>query len=566
MDVGNLTLPRLLAALQRRKILYIVLGYVSAGLAVVLAPAELYDALVLPEWAPRVALEFLIVGLPVTVVLAWAKAWERRSLEGSPQEAAIVGGEMPVPERSIVVLPFENASPAGRDAYLVDGVSEEIVTALTAIRALRVISMTSAFQYRDTEKDVGEIASDLCVRYVLEGSVCRAGQRLRITARLFDAAADTVVMEQTFPGSMAEIFEFQEQLVLAIVRTLSIRLGAEEERALSRRVISDVSAYELYLRAHRETYKFTWNGLKKAQRCLEDALRITGDNRALYGRLAHVHYQAWNMGMRLDEEDLRLARKYIDKASHVDPGWPDHLIALAILEVTGGSAVRALALLRKALERDPLHPHALGWYPGIASFLGLGEEATTVLERLRRVDPLNPFNWSLPPWIAANTGDFVTALALAEQERSSRQPDLFIESAYAMALAVNGRRTEAASVIRGVWRPDTNGLTKIYRTLACAFEGDREGVLRLIDRDLEHWARMDFAYSLWLAEALALSEEHDRAFEWLANSVERGNINYPYLSAYDPFLEPLRGTERFAIIMERAWVGWERWHAYHDAA
>jgi tetratricopeptide (TPR) repeat protein len=298
--------------------------------------------------------------------------------------------------------------------------------------------------------------------------------------------------------------------------------------------------------------------LESAQRDLERALEITGENAVLFFQLAHVHYQFWNAGIRLEEEDLRLAREYADRALVLDPHSPDHLGIRGLLEVTGGNAVRGLAYFEAALDCDATNADVLAWYPGIAGFMGLEVEANERLEQLWRIDPLNSFGLVIPIFVDINVGRFASALDQALRSREARPGERLVEGGYAYALALNGRPREAVVVIREYFGSEQDMLARIYSALGCAFEHDRDGVLRILDRDFERWAEKDFQYSEWVAQALALVDECEGALDWLENSVERGNINYPYLSEHDPFLAKLRGQPRYAALMKRVKHEWER--------
>jgi len=461
-------------------------------------------------------------------------------------------------QKSIVVLPFENLSPDPDNAYFADGLTEELIAELSGVRALRVISRTSAMQFKDSKKGVPTIAKELDVRYALEGSVRRVGDSVRITAQLIDASTDSHLWAERYTGRLDDIFDLQETLARRIVGALAIELDAGEERSLSERPIENVEAYELYLRARQAVYSVSSEETERARRQLEKALEIVGDNAVLFAQLGNVHYQFWNLGIRLDEEDLRLARDYADRALALDPASADHLWLRGLLEVTGGSAVRALDYLDAALERNPAHAEALGWYPAIAGFIGLDVEAKAKLAELRKVDPLSIFAVFTPIYIELVAGRFMVGLELARLARKTHVADPIIEIAYAFALGLNGRRQEASETLHRFCDSRKDMWSRLGSMLGYAFQHDREGVLHIMDEDFEKWAEKDFWYSQWTALALAQIGELDRALDWLETAVDRGNINYPYLSEYDPFLEPLRGTERFQEIVERARVGWER--------
>src|SRR5690349_11462708 len=155
-------------------------------------------------------------------------------------------------DSSIAVLPFSNLSPDPDNEYFADGLTDEVIAKLSKVSALRVISRTSAMTYKRTTKDIGTIARELGVRYVLEGSVRRAGDRLRITAQLIDGDTDHHLWAETYDGSAADIFAIQERLARVIVDALEVRVTSDEDRRLAARPIVSLPAYECYLRARQE--------------------------------------------------------------------------------------------------------------------------------------------------------------------------------------------------------------------------------------------------------------------------------------------------------------------------
>ena len=155
----------------------------------------------------------------------------------------------PLKEKSIIVLPFENMSSDPEQEYFSDGLTEEIITDLSHINDLLVISRSSAMTFKGTKKKIGEIASDVNVRYVLEGSVRKAGYNLRITAQLIDGITDSHIWAEKFSGTMDDVFDIQEKVSRSIARSLKLKLSNEENERISQRPIDNAQTYEYYLKA-----------------------------------------------------------------------------------------------------------------------------------------------------------------------------------------------------------------------------------------------------------------------------------------------------------------------------
>lgn len=541
--------------LRRRKVYPVAVAYAAIAAGIIGTASQGFPDLWEAIRTPTAVL--LLIGFPVALFVTWLA--QEGSAEREVTERGVSGA--PPQHKSIAVLPFENLSPDPSDAYFSDGLTEEVIADLSISRSLRVISRSSVMALKGTRKSLREIGRELGVRYVLEGSVRKAENNLRITAQLIDAETDHHLWAEKYDGVLDDIFAIQDTVSRSIVNALKLTLDPAEEERLSTRAISDVRAYELSLKARQSLYSFTTEEMEKARGYLTEALEIAGENAHLLYLLAYLHYQFWNAGIRLDEEDLARARVYADQALRLDPRSPDHLVIRGLLEVTGGNAVRGYRYFEAALERDPQHADALFWSPGISAFFGREVEPKRRLEQLRLVDPLNPFRMVFLVWIELKQGRFSSALEMAGKFRKTSAFEPLLEGVYALALAHCGRPQEAVSVINAVFGPRSDMIARGFRALASAFEGDRAGVLGLIDADFERWAEKDFQYAEWTAEALAQVQEVDRALHWLETSVEHGNINYPFLSSKDSFLRSVRGRARFDALMERVKREWEAFEA-----
>ena len=189
---------------------------------------------------------------------------------------------------TIAVLPFANVGGDAENEYFSDGLTEEIISDLSKIRSLRVISRTSTMQFKGAERDLKTIGRDLGAGYVLEGSVRRAGNALRIAAQLVDAEQDVVLWGEKFIGTLEEVFDFQERVSREITSALEIELSPNDDRAVEERPIKDVHAYDWYLRARHEYQRFSVEGCEAAQRYLERALELEGPNAKLYVARGYV--------------------------------------------------------------------------------------------------------------------------------------------------------------------------------------------------------------------------------------------------------------------------------------
>jgi tetratricopeptide (TPR) repeat protein len=408
--------------------------------------------------------------------------------------------------------------------------------------------------FKGTRKPLPEIASAVNVSYVLEGSVRKAGNKLRITAQLIDAVNDAHIWAERYDGVMDDIFEIQEKVAENISKKLKLRISDTERSHLTNRPFRDALAFEYYLRAKQEIYRFTEQSINRAIDYLEEALKVEGESSCIYAELAHAYYQFWNMGVRIEDSDLAKANAFIKKAFQLDRESPDGHFISGLLDITGGDSRKCIGHLRKVLQNSPNHANALFWLAQLFAMLGLKQQAFELNGKLIKVDPFSPLSVSQPVIIHLFCGEFQAAVAASEKLGND---DLCL-LARAFALTYNQDAPEASALYEQI--SDFFKNTYVFMTdimVLNASMGKFEMISKFLsDQEFLLWAKKDFLYSFQIAEALALKGDKDEALDWLEISIERGNINYPFMNEYDPFLHNLRNEERFNKLMQRIKPEW----------
>ena len=267
---------------------------------------------------------------------------------------------LPLPDKpSIAVLPFQNMSGDPEQEYFADGMVEEIITALSRIRWLFVIARNSSFTYKGQSVDVKQVGRELGVRYVLEGSVRKAGNRVRITGQLIDALTGTHLWADRFDGSLEDVFELQDKIALSVAGVIEPALQAAEMRRSAARPTSDLTAYDLYLRALAAFYPITQEGLVEALRLLEQAIAIDPRYGPALSWAAMCHRRlvidGWAKGDRGKAIDF--ARQALRVAQN-DPGILAN--AAFVLAYFGEDIGAMIGLVDRALALNPSFAH--GWY------------------------------------------------------------------------------------------------------------------------------------------------------------------------------------------------------------
>jgi TolB-like protein/Tfp pilus assembly protein PilF len=461
-------------------------------------------------------------------------------------------------EKSIVVLPFENLSPDPDQEYFADGLTEEIISDLAKVGALRVISRTSAMQLKGTDKDLRTIGREHSVRYVLEGSVRRAGNALRITAQLIDAATDTHLWAEKYTGTLDDVFDIQENVSRSIVGELELRLTPDEEKRIAERPIEDIRAYECYMRARQEIYRFSDAGFNRALQLIGQALEIVGDNELLYATMGHAYVEQLLWGQKTDPSQFREVERCAEKALALNPESAHGFNLRAMIHYKKGQRVEAARLFKKVLAIDPNNSDALVWLTSLYCRAGQTAPQRPLIQKLLDIDPLSSINHTWMGWIDYwETGS--TSLILDSFRRMyETDPDNpYGQWSYAYFLAQAGRSHEAFGLLDLLMRNVPNmAFGRIARFFKAALEGNRDEATASVSQELESWASWDDAGSLWMADCYALVDETAQALEWMGNAIRLGFINYPHFSL-DRFLDGMRDDKRFQQIKERVKHEWE---------
>src|SRR5213082_2863571 len=301
-------------------------------------------------------------------------------------------------EKSIAVLPFENLSEEKENAFFADGVQDKILTDLAKIADLKVISRTSVMQYKsDLSRNLREIAEQLGVAHVLEGSVQRIAGRVRVTAQLIDARTDAHLWAEHYDRPLNDVFAIQSEVAQAIADQLHAKLSPEEKAGINDRPTSDLVAYDLYVRAEalRADTSFSSRlkeNLLQATQLLEQAIARDPTFFLAYCRLAEVHDLIYFFGSDHTPARLALANTAIQAALRLRPDSGEAHLALAEHLYRGyrdhEHALAELALARRALPNDPLIFELIGF---ITRRQGRWEESTINLKRALELDPRNVF-------------------------------------------------------------------------------------------------------------------------------------------------------------------------------
>ena len=461
---------------------------------------------------------------------------------------------------SIVVLPFTNVSGEAGNEYFADGLTDEVISDLSRIRALRVISRTSSMALKGTHKDVKTVGRDLGVGYVVEGSVRRAGAKLRISARLIDAAADEHVWAEKYDGALEDVFTIQERLARTIVEALQVRISAEEDQRLGRRPITNLHAYECYLRARYEAFRWRKDAIDRAIQLLEDGLAIVGENVELYAALGRAHLQYREAGIDLGARPIQEAERRSRQLTALAPASAAAAQLRGWIHYSNGRIQEAVRELKAAERLEPGNPDTLALLSNCYLLSGQSAAARPLIDRLGAIDPLTPLTRCMPGYASLIEGDFGAAIEpyrqMFDMDRGNPLARLF----YVWVLALNDRRGEIETLLQTTPLEVRDTIpARLTAFFAHALSGHAQRAVAMLTPAIDAAANANDLFPRFLAQGYALAGMPEPAIDWLTIAVERGFINYPFLSQHDPFLRRLRGDRRFERVLATVK---ERWQAF----
>ena len=559
----------LISELRRRNVLRMAVLYAVAAWLIVQVAGVLIDLAKLPDWIGTTTLWLLAVGFPIALIFSWLYEITPEGIslekEVDPEVSItqVTGRRLdfivisllcaavilfaydkwwidPPPENSIAVLAFSNMTHDPAQEYFSDGISEELLNLLAKIPELRVISRTSAFSYKGKKMRLAQIAEELNVAHILEGSVRKTGDRIRITAQLIETSTDTHLWSETYDRRLDDVFAIQDEIAEQVVEQLKIAILAPLPKA---RVVNP-KAHSLYLQAKHLGGQFTKESLEKSVALYEQALAIDSEYLPAWDGLASAYWNQANMQSRSYEESVVLIRQVTEAALAIDA---NHAFAHGSLGFIAtfydGDLPIAAEHFNRALALDPTNPNILLDAASLAKIMGRLDEAIEILEYVASRDPVSAA-------IHNNLGTaYLYAGRLDEAIDSYRtvlnlSPSKSGTHAFmAMALMLLGKPQEAFEEIElepsGVWR--TIVLPMIYHDLGQSVESDAS-----LAALIEEWGT-DAAYNI--AYILAYRKKADGAFEWLGKEAEIGGPSLAEILGF-PLFANIQNDPRWLPFLE----------------
>ena len=453
--------------------------------------------------------------------------------------------------RSLAVLPLDNFSGDASQDYFADGMTDELITDLAQIRALRVVSRTSVMMYKGTRKPLPEIARELNVDAVVEGSVLRSGDQVRITAQLIRVPADKHLWAESYQGNVGDTLALQDRVASAIAEEIRIEVTPREQAALKSAKKIDPEAYEAYLKGRYFWNKRTGDGLKKAVDYFNQAIARDTNYAAAYSGLADTYalLSDWQYGELTPKEAMPRALSAVRKALELDDSLGEAHASLAFcLEGFNWDFRAADREFQRAIELNPGYATAHLWYAWHLSLIGRNREAIAEMKKAEYLDPVSPV-------VGANLAELLLIAHLPDESMQQSRKTIEINSGFAfahnqLAQAYIQKKMfgEAIAELREAIR--LAGDNPIFAAnLARAYVGlNRRAEAAGLLNNLKNRSAPTAPFFAEIAMIYTALGDKDQAMEWLEKGYEE-RFNPGVLER--PCFDALRSDPRFQDLVHR---------------
>jgi adenylate cyclase len=546
----------IIAELKRRSVFKVGVAYAAIAWLLVEVASTTFPMLRLPDWGPTLVLVILMFGFPVALILAWAfeltpegirrdSAGPDEAGEASPRGASAIAQAIPV-EKSIAVLPFVNMSDDASNEYFSDGLSEELLNLLAKVPELHVAARTSSFAFKGEKIDIPSVAGKLNVANVLEGSVRKAGDRVRITVQLIEAASGYHLWSETYDRTLDDIFAIQDGIARSVVDALKISLLGDVPTATE----TDPQTFALYLQGTYLTTSGERDNFDKAVDAFKQAISRDPGYAPAWSGLAHTYWYQISYGVPDKKERIQKAFDASERALALDDGRAEIYAVKALLSLSFDQGwSRADSAIRRGLEIAPGSAQVVIQAGNLARAQGRLEDAERHLRRAIELDPLN------------TTGHIWLSMLLISLGRLDEAVDIVGE-----ILALNPRRAVAhqllgrVHILRGEAKAALEEMEKEpaefwrrYGTNLALFAMGSHERADAVLQELIDGVDGDAAY-FQVAESMAFRGRHDEAFEWLEMAHEHRDNGITEMMT-SPFLRPLHADARWPAFLDKLGLG-----------
>jgi serine/threonine-protein kinase len=577
--------------LKRRNVYKVAVAYAVVGWLLIQVATQVFPFLDIPNWAIRLVILLTALGFPIALIIAWAfeltpegirrtedadaagqrsrggiwmalvviaaalslglfflgrySAGNARSQNPASRSSGAASSEAvtAVPEKSVAVLPLLNESGDPKDEYFSDGLSEELIAALAQINGLKVIGRSSSFRFKDRYEEPKAIGEKLGVSTLLEGTVRKQDDRVRIVAELVNAADGIALWTRTFDRELRDIFTVQQEIARAVAESLKVTLLGSHEKS-AQMTSSSVEAHNAYLQAHFHFQRRNVEDYRKAITYFDQAIQLDPNYALAYAERAEV----WTMIGDLTGERATAypkARGDAEKAVEIAPALAEPHAALGWVRFFGEwKYAEGLSELNRAKELSPANPTANDLLARVIVYLGRIDEAERQARQAVELDPLSvatQFNLGRVLFIAGKLDE----ADAAGRKVAELQPSASSSHRWQVLVAV--QRGDGEAALREAQLEPDDDFRRFELALAQYVRGDRKASDAAL-ADLVTTGRKGLDYQI--AQAYAVRGETDKAFEWLQIAFDNHDGGTLSL-AVDPLLRGLHEDPRYKNLLAK---------------
>lgn len=452
---------------------------------------------------------------------------------------------------SIAVLPFTNMSADAENEYFCDGLAEELLNALSKIDDLKVAARTSAFSFKGTKTSIGTIGRLLGVQKVLEGSVRKAGERVRVTVKLINTADGYQQWSEVFDRELTDIFAIQDEITLAVIESLKLNVYGEKRKSIVKRYTNNAEAYQLYLMGRFQFNKFDVSGCIRAIEYFEQTLAIEPDYAPAYAGIAEACGIQWYVGGYGSHELVERQRQSAARAIELDPALAESYRSRALLRCyVDWDFAGADSDYQKAVELNPNDVLAYAWYSLLLAAMGEKEKAIASAKKVRTLDPLSVSGALMAGWAMWFAGDFENSLATANAALELEPASFECLRLQGSALFGLGDKAGAEAALKRSIELGPRPLAYAALCVVQTHMGDLKSAREILDTLLSLYEK-DLSPAVCVAYCYICLGEIDNGFEWLKKACDRREGEMIFVRAWPSWLNPLSGDERYAELVHR---------------
>jgi serine/threonine-protein kinase len=561
--------------LKRRNVYKVAVAYIVGGWALSQGVAQVFPVFDVPNWAIRLVVLLIIIGLPVALVLAWAFEITPQGIkrtetaDAMPQTerqkknawiyVVLLGAVVSIglfflgrysaapaagPGKSIAVLPLINESGDPKDEYFSDGLSEELIAALAQISGLKVIGRSSSFRFKDRKEEPKAIGEKLGVTTLLDGTVRKQGDKVRIVAELVNAADGIQLWTDTFDRQLKDIFKVQQEIAQAVAQKLKVTLLGTDSRSPQASATDNAEAHNAYLQGHFYLVRRNAEDFRKAIDYYDQAIQLDPKYALAYAERGEALVF---MGDLTGQRPTAYPRAHIDaeKAVAIAPDLAEARAALGfVLFLAEWKFTEGLAELMRAKELSPTNPTANDLLARIIVYLGRIDEAERQARQAVELDPLSTVTHGNLARVLFYAGKLDEADAAA-RKAAELQPTG--AGTHRFQVLIAAQRGDGEAALREAQLEPDPRFRRFELAVAQYVRGDQAAADAALADLIDH-AREGFAYQI--AQVYALRGEKDKAFEWLQTAFDDRDAGMLGLLV-DPLLRGLRDDARYKNLLAK---------------